>query len=250
MRRSHDDLRAFYGEPTGRLVRRLVARRLNDAWGDGAGQDVLGLGYATPWLDAFSEARRVIAAMPGGQGAEAWPPAGRTASVLIDDHRLPFKAGLFDRILMVHALEEADAPARLLREAVKAMAPAGRMILVTAARGGFWGRAEATPFGHGRPFSRGQLERLVREVELEPVAWSQTLYVPPWRPMLGLADLAEQIGQAVAPGAAGLVLLEAARRTYARSPRGRPVLAIPPLLAPQPAPQPSGRALHPRGEPT
>ena len=56
MRRSIDELRTFYGEPTGALARRLVARRLDDAWGEATDCDVLGVGYATPWLDAFDDA--------------------------------------------------------------------------------------------------------------------------------------------------------------------------------------------------
>jgi len=126
----------------------------------------------------------------------------------------------------------------LLTEAVRALAPAGRIILATAARGGMWARAEATPFGHGRPFTRGQLERLVRDVGLEPTAWSQTLYTPPWRPLLGLADGIEQIGKTVIPGAAGVILLEASRQAYARiRPSGALVRARTPDpgLAPQPA---------------
>lgn len=221
MRCSVDELRAFYGEPAGALVRRLVARRLADAWGEADGCDVLGLGYAAPWLDAFVGARRVIAAMPGGQGAEPWTAAGRNRSLLVDDRRLPFAAGAFDRILLIHALEEADDARALLAEAVRALAPAGRIILTAAARGGFWARAESTPFGHGRPFTRGQMERLAREAGLEPTAWSQTLYAPPWAPLLPLADLFEQAGRTVAPGAAGLILLEATRKVYARAtPRG------------------------------
>jgi SAM-dependent methyltransferase len=158
MRRSIDELRTFYGEPTGALVRRLLARRLDDAWGEAPDCDVLGVGYATPWLDAFVGARRVVAAMPGGQGVEHWPSVGRNRTLLVDDRRLPFAAGSFDRILLVHALEEADDPAALLLEAVRALAPTGRIILAAAARGGLWARAENTPFGHGRPFTRGQLE--------------------------------------------------------------------------------------------
>ena len=46
MRRSIDDLRTFYGEPTGALARQMLARRLEDAWGAANGNDVLGLGYA------------------------------------------------------------------------------------------------------------------------------------------------------------------------------------------------------------
>ena len=122
MRRAIEDLRTFYGEPTGALVRRLLAKRLDDAWGEANGCDVLGIGYATPWLDAFVGARRVIAAMPSGQGVELWPAAGRNRTLLVDDKRLPFAAGSFDRVLLVHALEEADDPTQLLTEAVRALA--------------------------------------------------------------------------------------------------------------------------------
>lgn len=246
MRRSIDDLRAFYSEPRGDLVRRLLARRLDDAWGEASNCDVLGLGYATPWLDGFHKARRVIAAMPGGQGAEQWAQSGRNRSLLVDEKRLPFASGSFDRILLVHALEEADDSAALMTEAVRALAPAGRIILVTAARAGMWSRSESTPFGHGRPFSRGQLEKLVREVGLQPTAWSQTLYVPPWGPMLPLADGLEQMGRLLLPGAAGLILLEASRQAYAPvRPRGlgQHVLS-PPALTPVTAPAPSPATPH------
>ncbi len=244
MRRAIEDLRTFYGEPTGALVRRLLARRLNDAWGEATGCDVLGLGYATPWLDAFIGARRVVAAMPAAQGVELWPSAGRNRTLLVDEKRLPFAAGSFDRVLLVHALEEADDPTLLMTEAVRALAPAGRIILAAAARGGLWARAEATPFGHGRPFTRGQLEKLVRAAGLEPTAWSQTLYVPPWTPLLGLADGFEQVGRHVAPGFAGVILLEATRQAYARIPPSgvtQRVRAAAQGLAPQPAHRASRR---------
>ncbi|WP_420471295.1 class I SAM-dependent methyltransferase [Brevundimonas sp. FT23042] len=241
MRRSIDDLRLFYGEPAGAVVRRLLARRLEDAWGEANGCDVLGLGYATPWLDAFVGARRLAAAMPGGQGVELWPQAGKNRTVLVDDRRLPFAAGSFDRILLVHALEEADDAQALMLEAVRALAPTGRIILVAAARGGLWARSENTPFGHGRPFTRRQLERLVREAGLEPTAWSQTLYAPPWGPLLPLADGLEQIGRRVLPGAAGLILLEATRQMYARARPGGAV-ATAPVLTPGLQPQPASRA--------
>jgi SAM-dependent methyltransferase len=238
MRRSIEDLRIFYGEPAGALVRRMLARQLEDAWGEAVDCDVLGLGYVTPWLDAFVGARRVVAAMPGGQGVELWPSVGRNRTVLVEDRRLPFAAGSFDRILLVHALEEADDAQSLMLEAVRALAPAGRIILIAAARGGLWARGEATPFGHGRPFTRGQLERLVRGVGLEPTAWSQTLYVPPWGPLLPWADGFEQVGRRVAPGAAGVILLEATRQAYARVLPGGAVATVPvrtPALQPQPA---------------
>lgn len=215
MRRSVDELRAFYGEPTGALARRLVARRLEDAWGEAANCDVLGIGYCTPWLGAFVGARRTVAVMPGGQGAERWPSVGRNRTLLADELRLPFASGAFDRILLIHALEEAADARAMMAEAVRVMAPAGRLILAVASRGGLWARSEATPFGHGRPFSRRQVEQLARDAELEPLAWSQTLYAPPWKLLLGAAEGFEQAGRMLVPAASGLILMEASRRTYA-----------------------------------
>ncbi|MGV8928619.1 MAG: class I SAM-dependent methyltransferase [Brevundimonas sp.] len=241
MRCSIEELRTFYGEPAGILVRRLLARRLEDAWGEAANCDVLGVGYTTPWLDAFVGARRVVAAMPGGQGVEAWPVVGKNRTLLVDDRRLPFAAGSFDRILLLHALEEADDAQGLMNEAVRALSPAGRIILVAAARGGLWARAESTPFGHGRPFTRRQLERLVRGAGLEPTAWSQTLYVPPWGPLLPLADGFEQVGKRIMPGAAGVILLEAKRHAYARIRPGGAVATVP-RMTPALQPQPAGRS--------
>src|SRR5690606_17149572 len=116
------------------------------AWGEAANCDVLGIGYCTPWLGAFVGARRVMAAMPGGQGAERWPSAGRNRTLLTEELRLPFAAGTFDRVLMIHALEEAADAQALMAEAVRVMAPAGRLILAVASRGGLWARSEATPF--------------------------------------------------------------------------------------------------------
>ena len=86
---------------------------------------------------------------------------------------------MFDRVLAVHALEEADDPAALLAEIGRVMAPTGRLIVAVSSRDGVWTGAETTPFGHGRPYSRSQLESLIREADLEPAGWTRALYVPP-----------------------------------------------------------------------
>ena len=51
MRRDVLDLRAFYASPLGRAAREILGRKVEEAWGDARGLDVLGLGYATPFLD-------------------------------------------------------------------------------------------------------------------------------------------------------------------------------------------------------
>jgi SAM-dependent methyltransferase len=200
---------------------------------------MLGLGYATPFLEPFLSARRVTAAMPMQQGVEPWPAHGRRRSCLVDEAALPFPNAMFDRVLVVHGLEESDSPAAMLAEIGRILSGSGRVIIAAAARGGLWSHAEKTPFGHGRPFTRGQLERLVREADLEPTAWSQALYVPPWRQLSDWAKTFEQVGSRIWPGAAGLILMEACKRQFAV--RAEPATnllenLLPEILQPQAAP--------------
>jgi hypothetical protein len=124
------------------------------------------------------------------------------------------------------------------------LAPSGRVIVTVAARNGLWANAEKTPFGHGRPYTRGQLAELLREAELEPSGWTRALYVPPWAWLAGWAEGFEQAGSRLWPGFAGLVLMEAVKQTFAVKPKGARVRArvAKPILAPVPgAAQPLGR---------
>jgi hypothetical protein len=108
----------------------------------------------------------------------------------------------------------------MMREARRVLAPSGRLIVVAAARGGLWAHAEHTPFGHGRPFTRGQLEQVVTAAGLEPAAWSRALYAPPYRVFASWADAIEQIGSRLAAPASGVVMMEAVKQTLAVRPRG------------------------------
>lgn len=232
-------LREFYGTPLGFAARRMIEAKLTEAWGDARGLDLLGLGYATPYLEARRQtARRAVVAMPAAQGVEVWPSEGRVLSCLSHEASLPFRNALFDRVLMVHSLEESDEPLNLLREVWRVLAPTGRVIIVAANRRGPWANAEKTPFGHGRPYTIAQLETLCRQAELEPVAWSRALYAPPWRGAARWADGLEQIGPWIWPMMSGLILMEVVKHTFAVRPKGlgAPVTVfVPGALRPQPA---------------
>lgn len=243
MRRDVLELRAFYATPLGRMAQEAVARKVGEAWERARGLDVLGLGYATPYLAALDQARRTVAAMPAGQGVELWPAGERNRAALAAEAALPFPNALFDRVLVVHGLEESESPAAMLAEARRVLAPSGRLVAAVASRRGLWSRADATPFGHGRPFTRTQLETLVREAGLEPVAWSRALYAPPHELFAGWAEGLEQFGSRLAAPTAGLILLEAVKQTFSPRPRGAKAPAhAPRLLRPAPAPAPVGRA--------
>src|ERR1700722_4023534 len=204
MRRDVLELRDFYSTRLGQAARSVVGRKLVEAWGDAGALDVMGLGYATPYLEMFrGPARRTVAAMPAAQGVEVWPAPEAVLSCLVEEGALPFPNALFDRILVIHALEEAESPLGLMREVWRVLAPAGRVIVAAANRRGVWCNAEATPLGHGAPFTRGQLEQLVRDAQLEPVAWSRALFAPPLQWTAGWADGFEQAGQGVRARRAG-----------------------------------------------
>jgi SAM-dependent methyltransferase len=241
MRRDVLELRQFYASSLGRAAREMVARKVLETWGDAHGLDVLGVGYATPFLGVFAGlARRVTAAMPAQQGVELWPAGAPNLACLTAEDSLPFRNALFDRILLVHALEESPDPIALLREVWRVLAPNGRVVVVTAARNGLWANAEGTPFGHGRPYTRRQLGELMREAELEPSGWTRALYVPPIPWMAPWAEGFEQAGSRLWPGFAGLVLMEAVKQTFAV--KAKPARARARVARPLLNPVPAGRA--------
>jgi SAM-dependent methyltransferase len=221
MRQGVLELREFYATPLGRVARQMVSRKVAEAWGPARGLDLLALGYATPFLEGLGpDARRAVAVMPAAQGVEYWPAGGANRACLAEEGALPLPNALFDRVLAVHALEESHNPLVLLEEICRVMAPSGRLILAVTARHGLWADAENSPFGHGRPFSRRQLERLVREADLSPVGWASR-----W------AEGFEQAGALLWPSFAGVILMEAIKQTFAVRPKGKsarvPARALP-----------------------
>ena len=227
-------LQRFYASPLGDAARRMASRRLAALWPNADGLDVLGVGYATPFLERFQTgARRVVAMMPAEQGAEHWPAGAASLAVLSEEGRLPFIDAIFDRVLIAHALEETDTMRQLLREVWRVMAPEGRLVVIAANRWSLWAQADQTPFGHGRPYSRLQLATLLADSMFEPIASARALYAPPssWAPFVKAADAFERVGEIIWPAQGGLVLMEAVKRLYADTSRseGRVLLAKAPV---------------------
>lgn len=221
-------LQRFYASPLGEAAQRAAARRLATLWPSADGLDVLGIGYPTPYLERYrASARRVVTMMPAAQGAEPWPDGHRVATVLSDESRLPFMDAVFDRVLLVHALEECDAAQAMLREIWRVMAPEGRLVVVASNRWSLWAQSDASPFGHGRPYSRTQLASLLGNSMFAPMVSARALYMPPWRWAAGAAEAFERVGELVWPAQGGLVLMEAVKRLYATTARseGRVLLA-------------------------
>jgi SAM-dependent methyltransferase len=243
------DLRNFYSQALGIVARRFVGRGIRAQWGDLRQQRVAGIGYPTPYLGIFrEEAERCLAFMPASQGVVKWPSNRPGLAALVDETGLPLTDSAVDRVLLVHAIEMAEDPVTLLREVWRVLTPNGRILAVVPNRRGLWARTDTTPFGHGRPYSRPQITRILRETLFAPARWSEALYVPPvpraW--FLRSAGVWERTGATLSAPFAGVHIVEASKQAFRAIPVRREKRQIVPSLKPVLAPSPGGAARVPK----
>lgn len=217
---------AFYTSRQGKLAAHLVRLRLSQIWPRLTGQSVLGIGYPTPYLRLWREqAQRCVALSPVQIGAIPWPPAAPGLVCTAEEDALPFPDLSFDRILLVHGLEGADAARRLLREVWRVLKDDGRLLVVAPNRRGMWAQVESTPFGQGQPYSTGQIGRLLANAMFRVEQRDTALYMPPlrFRLIYRSAKFWENSGRLLLPRFAGVTLTEAVKDVYAAIPvKARP----------------------------
>ena len=230
----------YYRSPLGNISRALVRKEVVRFAGNVKGLRILGLGFATPYLRfALGSAERIIAAMPARQGASAWPREGPSHTVLCDPLELPLTDAAVDLIVAVHMFEHAADTEELMRELWRVSAPNARLIVVVPKRRGTWSALDTTPFGDGRAFSRGQLERLLRDHSFVPEQWRDALYLPPSQHPLVLKSTRffERAGRLFGPTFAGVHCVLARKQLFPAVPRRKRAerYVRVPALAPQAA---------------
>jgi SAM-dependent methyltransferase len=233
------DLRNFYGEPLGRVVRVLLRHQVRSMWPRVVGDRLLGLGYATPVLRPFhGEAERVLAFMPARMGVVNWPAEGPSATALTHEDELPLPDASVDRIVLVHCLEAVDQPLAVLKECWRVLAPGGRIIAVVPNRTSVWARWDTTPFGTGRPYTKTQLDRLLKEALFSPIDWRYALHVPPFGGgfFVRAAPMLDRVGGKLWPALSGAILVEATKQLYQGLPELRSArrFRFPQVFAPEP----------------
>ena len=212
------DLTAFYHTPLGRMARRAILNEVTDIWPNLRNYRLLGYGFALPYLRAFAGTERTIAALPAAVGPLAenfgWPD-GKNATLLCEEDALPFPDVFFDRILIVHGLEASESLRALLRQLWRVLAPEGRILLVAPNRASLWAQVQKSPFGHGRPFSKPELEGLLKDALFEPGRWRRALFAPPFETVTRSGLGWEKIGKRLFSGVGGVHVVEAAKSLYA-----------------------------------
>lgn len=223
----------FYATARGAVTARLLRERLALLWPDLRGQSVLGMGYAAPYLRLWREnAARCVALTPAQVGVARWPAGAANLSCTAEEDALPFPDLCFDRIILVHGLEAAENARRMLREVWRVLKDDGRLLIVAPNRRGMWAHLESTPFGHGQPYSAGQIGQLLAATLFRVERRDGALFLPPSnvRLVLRSAPVLERIGHRAVPGLAGVSITEAVKDVYAAmplkaAPRRRLILA-------------------------
>ncbi|HWX50373.1 MAG TPA: class I SAM-dependent methyltransferase [Roseomonas sp.] len=214
--------RDFYASPTGLVAARLLRERLLRLWPELPKREILGLGHAAPYLRLWREgAARIICASLPESDVVSWPPSAPGLSLRVEDEALPFPDLSFDNVLLVHGLEHTENARRMLREVWRVLKDDGRLLVVAPNRRGMWAHLESTPFGQGRPYSPGQLGRLLERNLFSVARRDQALFMPPFqsRLMLRGAGIWEAAGRLLVPRFAGVVMVEARKELYGVIPK-------------------------------
>lgn len=230
----------FYKSPLGHVARRMVRMQVRKLMGDVQGRRIAGLGFATPYLRAtLGVAERVISFMPARQGASAWPREGPSTTVMCDPLELPLTDAAVDVIVAIHAFEHVSDAEELMRELWRVAAPNADLVLVVPRRRGLWSTRDNTPWGVGNPYSRGQIEKLLRDHSFKVEEVRDALFVPPTdsRLVLKWSGFFERACRLLGPTLAGVICVRAKKQmvpAITRRKRAERYVRVP-NLAPQTA---------------
>lgn len=231
------NLYRFYDSALGRATCPIIANKLMKLAGPGKGTITVGFGFALPYLDLIEKAEqdptsRYLGFMPAQQGVCHWPNHENSRTALVEEYHLPLQDSIVDRMVLAHALEHANRPIHLLREVWRVLAPGGQLIAVVPNRMRSWAAYEGTPFGHGRPYSKGQLSRLLEDQMLSVEDWNTALMMPPFiRPVAArMLKYGERPIGMLGKGLGGALIISARKQVYGTVPKGARKASIMPVL--------------------
>ena len=220
-------LAEFYASPMGKMVRRLILRRLASLYPPqsspasdariSAGPISAGMGYARPYMPWLARhfSRQIILQF-GGYPPRAWPEGKASRLAEVNEATMPLLASSLDHVLLVHGLELAPAPSALLDEIWRLLKGGGRLSLIVPHRRARWASCEHTPFGQGQPFSPKQVRQLLESQGFHVHLMRSALALPPYSAPFytRFAPLTERISYRFG----GVLVVEAEKMLYAVRP--------------------------------
>ena len=222
----------FYHSPNGRLLAHLIRSHLPPLVipKDNHLDDRLTIGFGYPFMCLPSDLPMPVM-IPSEMGALAHGVQGKVTSATIESHHWPLASDCANQIIICHGLEYCYDAEAALAEAHRVLTSAGSLLLLVANRASLWVRDESTPFGHGRPFSKAQITKLLRKTGFEISSVRRCVFLPPMAMRLPfkMAMMTDHIGHYGWGLFGGAMIIEASKLTYA-SPKQR-VMPSKPVLS-------------------
>lgn len=210
-----DDAATFYESRQGRRTAQLLDARLRHVMPTMRGRRILGIGYTSPYLPPNAEFA-VSARLNHSQTLKSrhrWQ-----YDCVVGSASLPFDDLSMDSVLVVHGLEFTRFAPDFLRAIWRALTDDGLLTLVVPNRSGFWAHSDATPFGHGIPYSSGQLTRLLDQALFRIEQHQGALMIPPAALSLTQGRLTERMGRSLHLPCGGVHIVTARKNVYAGTP--------------------------------
>jgi len=200
----------------------MIKGHITEIWPDCRKQTLLALGYALPYIKAYKQgAKATIPLMSPQCGVHHWPQDKNAHNMvgLCERIALPIETSSIDRALLVHDLEYCEDLNAAMDELWRVLKSSGRAIIIVPGRGGFWSGNDTTPFGHGRPFSYGQIQKLLHDHDFIHEQTREALFLPPafYPAMLKAAPFIETAAEKCLPFMAGIHIIEVSKQLYARA---------------------------------
>jgi len=224
-------LDAFYHGDMGRLVASFLRQDIQPLLRLDSQIDRLGFGYPFMCLPSMGGASingsvsPIPVLIPSEMGALAYGPADNVMTASIASDAWPVASDSVNQIIIAHGLEYCYDGEACLSEANRALASAGELVLMVPNRRSLWVRDEGTPLGQGRPFSKGQVTKLLHKTGFRITAISRALFLPPMamRTALLSARLVramDNLGHYGWGVFGGMMVGRATKLRYAQKPKG------------------------------
>jgi SAM-dependent methyltransferase len=226
MRFAVKDFAKFYQSELGKISADLILQYIEQTWQFNAQDECLGYGFSAPIFNRIANSlnkikpKRIVNYRPHFEFDNQDLALAENDWVIGEENRTPFKDGQFEKILCLSGLEESENPHKTMRELWRILAPEGSLILIVPNRRGVWARFDNSPFGHGRPFSRTQLQQLSNECLFEVQTMQRILFIPPFdNELVGkIAAHFEKLGKNLWPSFGGLLFFELKKRVFIEPP--------------------------------
>jgi SAM-dependent methyltransferase len=214
-------LQQFYNSNLGRVFELSITSQIKKFWHNAKKEHVLGIGYCLPYLiHYYHDAESIIYATMAHQGVTAWPPGEDTnCATLVYEDLLPFAGSSFDKILVIHGLEESHSTQKILRELWRVLKENGQLIIITPNRRGLWIQSEQLSLDYNHLYTMSQLSQEMRQTSFTILNKSSFLYHVPNQNHFTkkVSYILQYIGPLLLPQFSGMLCIQATKHVITMS---------------------------------